>query len=134
MFRIGRRQLLFGEMEMPDELDDMAGIRAELEALLDGTLAAGDRLLTTLPTKRLVDRSKVADMDQAAVRSLFDLTERVAIVTGGTRGIGLAIASGFVGAGREGRRREPQSRGLRGHREAADRRRRRGARRTHASR
>jgi NAD(P)-dependent dehydrogenase (short-subunit alcohol dehydrogenase family) len=38
-------------------------------------------------------------MDQQGVRSLFDLTDRVAIVTGGTRGIGLAIASGFVGAG-----------------------------------
>src|ERR1700712_5868232 len=38
-------------------------------------------------------------MDQQGVRSLFDLTDRVAMVTGGTRGIGLAIASGFVGAG-----------------------------------
>jgi NAD(P)-dependent dehydrogenase (short-subunit alcohol dehydrogenase family) len=38
-------------------------------------------------------------MDPPAVRALFDLTDRVAIVTGGTRGIGLAIASGFVGAG-----------------------------------
>src|SRR5450631_3335290 len=38
-------------------------------------------------------------MDQQGVRALFDLTDRVAIVTGGTRGIGLAIASGFVGAG-----------------------------------
>ena len=36
MFRIGRRQLLFGEMEMPAELDDMVGIRSELEALLAG--------------------------------------------------------------------------------------------------
>jgi NAD(P)-dependent dehydrogenase (short-subunit alcohol dehydrogenase family) len=38
-------------------------------------------------------------MDQQGVHALFDLTDRVAIVTGGTRGIGLAIASGFVGAG-----------------------------------
>ncbi|HEX4432597.1 MAG TPA: SDR family oxidoreductase [Frankiaceae bacterium] len=38
-------------------------------------------------------------MDAQGVRALFDLTDRVAIVTGGTRGIGLAIASGFVGAG-----------------------------------
>ena len=39
MFRIGRRQLLFGEMEMPDDLDEMVGVKAELEALLDGTSA-----------------------------------------------------------------------------------------------
>ena len=38
-------------------------------------------------------------MDQQGVRSLFDLTDRVAIITGGTRGIGVAVASGFIGAG-----------------------------------
>jgi NAD(P)-dependent dehydrogenase (short-subunit alcohol dehydrogenase family) len=38
-------------------------------------------------------------MDQAAVRSLFDLTDRVAIITGGTRGIGRAVAEGFAAAG-----------------------------------
>src|SRR5262245_24100549 len=38
-------------------------------------------------------------MDKAALESLFDVSDRVAIVTGGTRGIGRAVAEGFVAAG-----------------------------------
>jgi aminoglycoside phosphotransferase (APT) family kinase protein len=41
-FRISRRMLLFGEMEMPADVDDLVGVRADLEAMLDGRSALTD--------------------------------------------------------------------------------------------
>jgi len=38
-------------------------------------------------------------VDRAQLRRLFDMTGRVVIVTGGTRGIGRALAEGYVAAG-----------------------------------
>ncbi|MEZ4332139.1 MAG: SDR family oxidoreductase [Myxococcota bacterium] len=38
-------------------------------------------------------------MDRTKLRSLFDMTGRVVVVTGGTRGIGRALAEGYAAAG-----------------------------------
>ena len=38
-------------------------------------------------------------MDRSSFDRLFDMTDRTVLVTGGTRGIGLALAEGFVLAG-----------------------------------
>jgi NAD(P)-dependent dehydrogenase (short-subunit alcohol dehydrogenase family) len=38
-------------------------------------------------------------MDRAKLQGLFDMTGRVVIVTGGTRGIGRALAEGYISAG-----------------------------------
>jgi NAD(P)-dependent dehydrogenase (short-subunit alcohol dehydrogenase family) len=38
-------------------------------------------------------------MDRDALQQLFDMSGRVVVVTGGTRGIGLALAEGYIAAG-----------------------------------
>ncbi|HXY28062.1 MAG TPA: SDR family oxidoreductase [Acidimicrobiales bacterium] len=38
-------------------------------------------------------------MDRAQLERLFDMSGRVVVITGGTRGIGLALAQGYVAAG-----------------------------------
>lgn len=45
------------------------------------------------------DVEATASVDRERVQSLFDLHDRVAVVTGGTRGIGRAVAEGLVAAG-----------------------------------
>lgn len=47
---------------------------------------------------RLCQDKEIA-VDRSALTALFDLSGRTAIVTGGTRGIGLSIAHGLAAAG-----------------------------------
>jgi NAD(P)-dependent dehydrogenase (short-subunit alcohol dehydrogenase family) len=46
-----------------------------------------------------LQRVLLTGVDRATFDALFDMTDRTVIVTGGTRGIGLALAEGFVLAG-----------------------------------
>ena len=61
-----------------------------------GTL--DDRSKNVFHWPRPGDREGVG-MDRDALQQLFDMSGRVVVVTGGTRGIGLALAEGYVAAG-----------------------------------
>lgn len=45
------------------------------------------------------ERGKAGHVDRDKLQALFDLSGRTVIVTGGTRGIGLALAEGYAAAG-----------------------------------
>lgn len=49
--------------------------------------------------RRVLQRVLLTGVDRTNFDALFDMTDRTVIVTGGTRGIGLALAEGFVLAG-----------------------------------
>jgi NAD(P)-dependent dehydrogenase (short-subunit alcohol dehydrogenase family) len=55
-----------------------------------------DPVITIVDIRRTLTS---APMDGTALHQLFDVTDRVAIVTGGTRGIGRSVAEGFISAG-----------------------------------
>src|ERR1700756_2770888 len=55
--------------------------------------------LSPTPWARQTSRPKRHVMNAEKLRMLFDLTGRTAIITGGTRGIGFALARGYLAAG-----------------------------------
>ena len=79
--------------------------------IADGPNEVHLRTIGTLELAGYASRRRGDDRERAAVTSLDG---KVALVTGATRGLGFAIASGLAAGRSHGRRLQPQARGLRG--------------------